>query len=210
MYQRGHHPSSCQTRNLGVSTDKSPTCSHTTYATSKDSAPYPHYTLSQPTIISPGQPYFSHQVSPYIQASFIIPLVARTISSKHEASCIPQLLKPLLWLPTFLRTEAKSLTQPARFQVVIHYLPLQPDSYPMALVSSSHPINFVYFQLYTKTLCMVFPFVWSNHCQPPPIHSSDLHSVLRPQGKSSLIIRTQSSPPMNYFFLLSACIIMDS
>ena len=26
------------------------------------------------------------------------------------------------------------------------------------------------------------PFVWSNHCQPPPIHSSDLHSVLRPQG----------------------------
>lgn len=186
MSQRGHHPSSCQTRNLGVSTENSPTLSpHILFMLPpKDSAPYLHYhTESNQPLSPPGQPYFLLTGLPtYIQASFIIPLVARTISSKHEASCIPQLLKPLLWLPTFLRTEAKSLTQPARFQVVIHYLPLQPDSYPMALVSKFSSYKLCVFPTLHKDFVHGVPFVWSNHCQPPPIHSSDLHSVLRPQG----------------------------
>ena len=121
-------PPSFQLLNQKSGTGNSPTLNpHILLMLSpKDSAPYLHYhTESNQPLSPPGQPYFLLTGLPtHIQASFIIPMVARIIISKYKASCIPQLLKPLLWLPTFLRTETKALTWPARFQVVSHYLPL--------------------------------------------------------------------------------------
>lgn len=76
---------------------------------SKDSAPYLHYhTESNQPFSPPGQPYFLLTGLPtHIQASFIIPMVARIIISKNKASCIPQLLKPFYGFPLFLEQKPK-------------------------------------------------------------------------------------------------------